>query len=58
MNQSQHVVEGAKSLADYVAVGTTVGTVLGLLPYIAALFTIIWTGLRIYFMIRDRKDKE
>lgn len=33
---------------DWVAVAATVGTILDMLPSIAALFTIIWTGIRIY----------
>ena len=40
--------ETAKAAADGVAVITTVGTLAQVLPSIAALFTIIWTGFRIY----------
>lgn len=51
----QHISEGAKTLADFLAAGTTVGTILGLLPAVAALFTIVWTGLRIYILIKGKK---
>ena len=37
-----------KQTLDVVAVGTTVGTLGEMLPPIAALFTIVWTALRIY----------
>lgn len=36
------------NLGDLAAAGILVGTLAQLLPAIAALFTIIWTGLRIY----------
>ena len=32
---------------DWVAVGATVGTITDMLPSIAAIFTIVWTGIRI-----------
>jgi FtsH-binding integral membrane protein len=37
-----------KQTLDVVAIGTTVGTLGEMLPPIAALFTIVWTALRIY----------
>jgi len=37
-----------KSLVDGVSVIATVGTLIEMLPSIAALFTIVWTGIRIY----------
>ena len=37
-----------KHTIDAVAVGTTVGTFFGWLPEVAAIFTIIWTGIRIW----------
>ncbi len=37
-----------KTHLDIVAVGTTVGTLGDWLPPIAALFTIVWTALRIF----------
>jgi len=43
-----HTDETVKQLADAASVLTAVGTVAGILPAMAALFTIIWTGIRIY----------
>lgn len=40
--------ETAKTVGDAVSLVTVVGTLAEVLPAIAALFTIIWTGLRIY----------
>ena len=37
-----------KTSVDVAAVATVVGTLAGILPAIAAIFTIIWTGIRIY----------
>jgi len=41
-------IETAKTVTDVVSVATVVGTLAQVLPSIAALFTIIWTGFRIY----------
>jgi len=40
--------ENTKHLVDSVSIATVVGTLAGILPAIAALFTIIWTSIRIY----------
>jgi len=40
--------EMTKNVIDAVSVGTVIGTIAGVLPAIAALFTIMWTGIRIY----------
>lgn len=40
--------ETFKNVGDAVSVFTVVGALVEMLPSIAALFTIIWTGLRIY----------
>lgn len=45
---SQHSTETIKHIADGVSVATVIGTLAEILPAIAALFTIIWTGFRIY----------
>jgi len=37
-----------KNLMDAASVATVVGTFAGLLPAIAAIFTIVWTSIRIY----------
>ena len=40
--------ETAKTVGDALSIVTVVGTLAEVLPALAALFTIIWTGLRIY----------
>lgn len=40
--------ESMKHIVDGVSVIATVGTLIEMLPSIAALFTIVWTGIRIY----------
>ena len=40
--------EHTKTLVDTASVATVVGTLAGILPAIAALFTIVWTSIRIY----------
>lgn len=44
----KHVPEGIKHLLDALSIGTMLGTLFQMLPNIAALLTIVWTGLRIY----------
>jgi hypothetical protein len=43
-----HTSEAVKHIVDGVSVLTVIGTLANILPAIAALFTIIWTVLRIY----------
>jgi hypothetical protein len=43
-----NVNEHTKHLIDGVSVATVMGTLMSWLPAIAALFTIIWTAIRIY----------
>lgn len=43
-----HASETAKHVADGLSVVTVLGTLAEILPSIAALFTIVWTGFRIY----------
>jgi hypothetical protein len=40
--------ENTKHLIDSASIATVVGTLAGILPAIAAIFTIIWTSIRIY----------
>lgn len=37
-----------KYIADVASIITVIGTLTHVLPHAAALFTIIWTGIRIY----------
>jgi hypothetical protein len=41
-------VDGVKYTVDALSVATVVGALTDMLPEIAALFTIVWTGIRIY----------
>ena len=40
--------ESTKHVVDAASIFTAVGSVLAWLPSVAALFTIVWTGIRIY----------
>jgi len=44
----EHMSETTKHVADAVSIATVIGTLAQILPSIAALFTIVWTGFRIY----------
>ena len=43
-----HISESAKHFVDGLSVVTVLGTLVDMLPSIAALFTIVWTAIRIY----------
>ena len=57
-DMKQENVETVKHIADGVAVVTAVGTMMQLLPSVAALFTIVWTGMRITEMIAGKPFAE
>lgn len=40
--------DSTKHLLDFASIFTAVGTLLSWLPHLAAIFTIVWTGIRIY----------
>jgi len=40
--------ETAKTIGDVLSITTVIGTLAQVLPSIAALFTIVWTMIRIY----------
>jgi hypothetical protein len=42
------ISDSTKHLIDVASIATVLGTLVELLPSVAALFTIIWTGIRIY----------
>jgi hypothetical protein len=56
MNQEN--VEVVKHVADGVAAVTAIGTLMQMLPAFAAMFTIVWTGMRIAEMITGKKFHE
>ena len=41
-------IEHAKQVVDGLSMATVVGALVDLFPAIAAIFTIVWTGIRIY----------
>lgn len=43
----QHV-ESVKHAVDAISIFTVIGALMNILPAIAALFTIVWTGIRIW----------
>lgn len=42
------MTDGEKTMLDTASVFTVVGTLMDVFPAVAAIFTIIWTGIRIY----------
>jgi hypothetical protein len=61
----QHTAETTKQAIDAISVFTVIGTLSDLLPPVAALVTIIWTGIRIYetetvqkALGKERKDDD
>jgi hypothetical protein len=54
----QENVELAKQVGDGLSVVTAIGTLVQLLPAVAALFTIIWTGMRIAEMVAGKPFAE
>ena len=45
---SDYAPETVKTVIDGLSVVTVVGTLVDMLPSFAALFTVIWTGIRIW----------
>jgi len=44
----EHLTDATKHIIDGASIATAVGTIMQVLPAIAALFTIVWTLIRIY----------
>ena len=40
--------EATKQIIDFASIATVLGTLADMLPAIAAIFTIVWTAIRIY----------
>jgi hypothetical protein len=51
----EHISETGKHVGDAVSIVTVVGTLAQVLPSIAAIFTIVWTSIRIYETSTVRK---
>ena len=45
---TEHLDTSVKVVGDTISIVTVVATLANVLPAVAALFTIIWTGIRIY----------
>jgi hypothetical protein len=43
-----HLSEGSKHILDGLSLITVLGTLADMLPAVAAVFTIVWTAIRIY----------
>jgi hypothetical protein len=43
-----HLDEASKHIIDALSLVTVIGTLVDMLPSIAAVFTIVWTAIRIY----------
>ena len=59
----ENLSESAKHLIDGLSIVTVLGTLIEMLPSVAALFTIVWTGIRIWETdtvkaLTGRKDKD
>jgi len=46
--QHEHLTDATKQVIDTASIATAIGTIMQILPAIAALFTIVWTCIRIY----------
>lgn len=46
--------EQVKVVGDVISVSTVVATLAGWLPYVAALFTVLWTMMRMHEMITGK----
>lgn len=47
--------ETVKHIVDGLSIATVVGTLVEMLPSVAAIFTIVWTAIRIYETITVQK---
>ena len=52
---SEHINNTAKAVGDIASIATVIGTLMNILPAIAALFTIVWTAIRIYETVTVQK---
>lgn len=44
----EHIDEHTKHVLDFTSIGVVLGSLIQILPAVASLFTIVWTGIRIY----------
>ena len=48
MPHHEHLTNATKHVIDGASIATAIGTLMQVLPAVAALFTIVWTAIRIY----------
>lgn len=48
IDRVQHLPEQVKVVGDAVSIGAVAGAIVGILPAVAAVLTIVWTAIRIY----------
>lgn len=48
--------EDIKNITDYISLGVVAGTLMDWLPALAALLSIVWTGIRIYEWWKTKKN--
>lgn len=48
MTHHESLSDATKHVIDGASIATAVGTLIQVLPAVAALFTIVWTAIRIY----------
>jgi hypothetical protein len=58
MTNHEHLSEPTKQILDSVSAFTAVASLLQWLPAVASVFTIVWTGIRIYDRINKKTDSQ
>ena len=58
MINHEHLSEPTKQILDSVSAFTAVASLLQWLPAVASLFTIAWTGIRIYDRLKKKTDSQ
>lgn len=58
MINHEHLSDSTKHLLDSLSAITAVASLLQWLPAVASLFTIVWTGIRIYDRFKKKTDSQ
>lgn len=58
MINHEHLSDSTKQILDSISAFTAVASLLKWLPAIASLFTIVWTGIRIYDRLIKKTDSQ
>lgn len=54
----EHLSDSTKHILDSISAFTAVASLLQWLPAVASLFTIVWTGIRIYDRFKHRVSSQ